>query len=120
MKLTTGPLQFVMTKGLAAIALATLAQQVAAFDTSDFDDVLGYTVVAVTQVEDDFEGCDFDKKIRFDNGWTLTCSSYSYSYSYRPDAVLFAKTLVYRGVNYWAIKVIIDDEIYDMQPVRAR
>jgi hypothetical protein len=91
-----------------------------AIDASDFDDVVGYTVVAVTQVRDEFEGCEHDKKIRFDNGWTLTCSEYSYSYAYRPDAVIFAKVFPFKGVNYWMLKALIDDEFYDMEPVRAK
>lgn len=103
-----------------ALLLVAVAETAMALDASDFDEVVGYTVIAVTQVRGDFEGCDFDKKIRFDNGWTLTCSSYSYSYAYRPDAVIFAKTCPHKGVNYWMIKVLIDDEFYEMQPIRAK
>jgi hypothetical protein len=91
-----------------------------ALDASDFSGIEGWTIAAVTQVRDEFEGCDFDRVIRFDNGWTLTCSEYSYSYSYRPDAVIFAKTMQYRGRSYWMIKALIDDEFYDMQPVPVK
>jgi hypothetical protein len=104
---------------LASIVLVA-STSAKAIDASDFDDLVGYTIVAVTQVNDEFEGCDHDKRIRFDNGWTLTCSEYSYSYAYRPDAVIFAKSFPYRGTTYWMLKALIDDEFYDMEPVRAK
>lgn len=91
-----------------------------ALDASDFDDLVGWTVAASTQVRGDFEGCDFDKKIRFDNGWVLTCSEYSYSYSYRPSAVIFVKSFSLKGRTYWMVKVLIDDEFYEMQPIPAK
>lgn len=91
-----------------------------ALDASDFDDLVGWTILETTQVNGDFEGCDFDKQIRFSNGWTLTCSSYFYSYSYRPETVIFVKSFPYKGQNYWMIKALIGDEIYDMQPIRAK
>ena len=91
-----------------------------ACDPSDFSGMEGWTIAAVTQVRGDFEGCDFDRVIGFDSGWTLTCSEYSYSYSYRPDAVIFAKTMQFRGRSYWMIKALIDDEFYDMQPIPAK
>ena len=103
-----------------ALLLSISATPSVALDASDFADLVGWTVAAATNVRDEFEGCDFDKKIRFDNGWSLTCSSYSYSYAYRPDAVIFTKSFPSRGQNYWMIKVLINDEIYDMQPIKAK
>lgn len=105
---------------LILLSTCALVPHAYALDTSDFDDLIGWTVGASTQVEDDFEGCDFDKQIRFTNGWTLTCSSYSYSYSFMPHAVIFIKSFSHQGKNYWMIKALIDDEFYDMQPVRAK
>ena len=40
--------------------------------------------VIETQVSDAFEGCDFDKRIKFLNGLTFVCSTYSYTYSFMP------------------------------------
>lgn len=37
-----------------------------------------------TQVVDEFEGCEWDKRIDFLNGLTFVCASYSYTYSYMP------------------------------------
>jgi hypothetical protein len=108
------------TSAVIALSLVTGSPPAAALDASDFDAVLGYTVVAVTQARGAFKGCEHDKRVRFENGWTLTCSEYSYNYSYGPDAVIFAKNFEHRGVKYWMLKVLIDDEFYDMQPMRAR
>ena len=105
---------------IASLALVLTATSALALDASDFSELEGWTVAAVTNVRGDFEGCDFDKRIRFENGWTLTCSGYSYSYAYHPDAVIFAKTMEFRGRNYWMVKVLIDDEFYDMQPIPAK
>jgi hypothetical protein len=42
-----------------------------------------------TQVDGDFEGCDFDKRINFTNGLIFVCSTYSYTYSYMPRVKIF-------------------------------
>ena len=104
------------------IFVACLAFPASAFaiDASDLSDMEGWTIVAVTSVEGEFEGCDFDKKIGFRNGWVLTCSDYSYSYSYQPDAVIFAKTFTYKGRSYYSIKALIDDEFYNMEPIPVK
>lgn len=91
-----------------------------AIDASDFSQLEGWTVAAVTQVRDEFKGCDFDRRIRFANGWVLTCSTYSYSYSYMPDAAIFIKSFNYQNRAYWMIKVLIDDEFYEMRPIPAK
>ena len=49
--------------------------------------------VTETQVYDEFEGCEFDKRIKFLNGLTFVCSSYSYTYSYMPKV----KIMVIKG-----------------------
>ena len=104
-----------------ALLPTLLASTVAfALDASDFNGMEGWTVAAVTNVRGDFEGCDFDKRVRFDNGWTLTCSTYSYSYAYHPDAVIFAKSVTVRGRAYWMVKALIDGELYDMELIPAK
>lgn len=91
-----------------------------ALDASDFRGLAGWTVAAVTTVRGDFEGCDFNKLIQFDNGWNLTCSGYSYSYAYHPDAVIFTKLIDLRGRSYWMVKALIDNEFYEMESVPAK
>ena len=80
----------------------------------------GWTIVAVTQVDGTFDGCDHDKKINLANQWVLTCGEYNYSYAYRPDVVVFAKPMAYAGRQMWMVKVLIEDEFYDMRPITAK
>jgi len=67
----------------------------------------GYGVIEETQVNGEFEGCDFDKRVPFLNGLIFVCSEYSYSYSYMPEV------LILKNVNSGNLKVIIDDDEYD-------
>ena len=62
--------------------------------------------VIETQVYDDFEGCDFDKKIKFVNGLTFICSTYSYTYSYMPEVKIMM-------ISGQPPKVYIGGEQYD-------
>ena len=105
---------------LVLVALLLIPTASLAIDASDFSGLEGWTVAAVTQVRDEFQGCDFDRRIRFTNGWALTCGTYSYSYSYMPDAVIFVKNLQYQNRAFWSVQVLIDDEFYDMLPVPAK
>lgn len=45
--------------------------------------------VMKTTVSSEFEGCDFDRRISFDNGLIFVCDSYSYTYSYRPNVKIY-------------------------------
>lgn len=56
---------------------------------------------------DDFEGCDWDRKIILDDSKTLTCATYSYSYSYRPQAVILSN-----GSDW---KMLVGDRVYNMR-----
>ena len=59
-----------------------------------------------TNISDEFEGCDYDKRYELDNGLIFVCNTYSYSYSYRPDV----KIIIPSGATPI---VYIDDEKYD-------
>lgn len=78
--------------------------------------MVGWTISAVTQVDGEFEGCDFDKKIEFTNGMVLECSTYSYTYSYAPTAVIFVNVAKYKDQEFYMIKALIGYDIYDMVP----
>jgi hypothetical protein len=67
----------------------------------------GYAVVEETQVDGEFEGCEFDKRIPFMNGLIFVCSEYSYSYSYMPDV------LILKHIRSGDLKVLVDDDEYD-------
>ena len=74
----------------------------------------GYTVLAVTQVDGEFTGCDWDRPIKLRNGMVLKCRTYSYSYSYAPDAAVFAKSFQHQGKSFAQIRLLVDGEVYDM------
>jgi len=84
---------------------------------SGFSGMQGWTIIAVTQVEDDFEGCDFDKPIKFTNGLVLSCSTFGYTYSFMPRAVIFASSSKFQGTEFYSVKALIGDRLYDMQPI---
>jgi hypothetical protein len=78
---------------------------------------VGYTIVAVKTIkgyvtEDgefktSFEGCQYGRKIVFDDNTYLTCNEYGYQYAYRPDAVLLARN------GTWAM--VVEGDSYDMR-----
>lgn len=86
---------------------------------ADLSRYIGYKIVAKktiagwveqtgTQRKSDtsFEGCNWGRRIVFDDNTYLTCQTYSYSYSYRPDAILLTN-----GTK-WIM--IVDNNSYDM------
>ena len=62
-----------------------MSRSVVALDADDFSELVGFTIVATTNVTGGFEGADFDKQVALDNGMIFTFSTYSYTYSYRPQ-----------------------------------
>jgi len=62
--------------------------------------------VIETQINGEFEGCDFDKRYALTNGLIFVCATYSYSYSYMPDV----KIIIVEGRTPI---IYIDDEQYD-------
>jgi hypothetical protein len=81
------------------------------------DQYVGYRVVAkktiVGYVDKDgtgdksFKGCNFGRKIVFDDNTYLTCTSYGYQYAYRPEAVILVRD------GSW--KMLVENESYEMQ-----
>jgi len=90
------------------------SSQIFAFDHSE---LRGYTMVDEKTIDGDFEGCDFDKKIVFMDGTYLICSTYSYTYTYMPTAFIYTRHFRCQGKVYADIKMVVDDEIYDMQAI---
>jgi hypothetical protein len=91
-----------------------------ALDAYELEELVGWSIVASTQVDGAFEGCDFDKKIRLTNGMSLTCRTYSYSYSYRPRVIVFAQSVTHQGKSFSLIKALINDRLYDMQAIATK
>lgn len=94
--------------------------KVKAIDASDFDDLVGYTVIMCTHASGELEGVDFDKVVKMDNGIVFEFHDYSYFYAYRPEVVIFSKDVAYQGKSITLYKVIIEDEdeIFDVTRVR--
>ena len=107
-------------KLLAGIGLMSLLLSSARAADCDLDEVVGYTLLASKTIEgrieengerkDDFEGCDFDRVIVFTDNTGVRCTSYGYQYAYRPDAYIFA--------NGRSMKMCVEDEMYDVMPLR--
>jgi hypothetical protein len=77
----------------------------------------GWTISSATSISGAFEGCDFGKIIKFADGTSLKCSTYSYSYSYAPDVIIFRKSTSIEGKDYSMVKMMVDGEVYDMSSV---
>jgi hypothetical protein len=117
-----------MLQRIGLLLVALLVCVAAAADIVDeLSSYTGYTIVGTKTVigyrdkngkrSDDFEGCDFDRTIKFDDGTVLTCSSYSYTYAYRPTALILMKTNEYQGRKFASVVMIVEDEAYEMAPV---
>ena len=80
----------------------------------------GWTVASVTSIEGEFEGCGYGKKIVLENGSVFSCAEYNYSYSYSPEVIVFAKTFTYQGKTLISFKLVIDDELFEMESKLAK
>jgi hypothetical protein len=107
----------VVALGLALAQILVLATPADA--ECDLDTLVGYTLVAAKYIagridndgqKDDFEGCDFDRIIVFDDNTGVRCITYSYSYSFHPKAYVFS--------NNSSMKMCVQDQLYDVGPVR--
>ncbi len=110
-------MRLIPISAILVLCFALLTGEALALEQSE---LLGYTLVDEKTIDGDFEGCDFDKKIMFLDGTYLTCATYSYTYSYMPTAYIYARRFEYRGEIYMDVKMIVEDEVYDMYPVRLR
>lgn len=98
---------------LGSGAPMTTAQQTC---SADLGELVGWTIAAVKTIDGEFQGCEFNRVISFTDGSQVRCMSYNYTYSYMPDAVLFARSIVYKGTKHTLIKMCVEDELYDVSP----
>ncbi|WP_064712086.1 hypothetical protein [Rhizobium bangladeshense] len=87
----------------AAISLLLLPSHAWASDLEDLA-MEGYAVALKTQVDGEYEGCDYGKQIGLMNGLIFVCSTYHYHYSYMP------RVLILQQLQTGSIKVIIDND----------
>lgn len=91
----------------------------------DLENLVGYTIVdskTITGWRDDdekddssFNGCSHGRIIYFSDGNKLTCAEYGYMYAYRPTAIIFAREISTQGKKLHDIKMMVEDELYDMR-----
>lgn len=85
---------------VTAFALASLVSPAQAdISERDLESLKGFTIIGAYTVtgfldekgkrSDDFEGCDFDRRIILDDQYIVTCNEYGYKYAYRPKAIIF-------------------------------
>lgn len=106
---------------VASVSLAWFSPQCHAIDASTLGQLEGYTIVAVTNTTGDFEGADFDKVVKLDNGMIFEFHEYDYFYESRPDVIVFAKALTLpTGTTITDYKLVIsdEDEVFDVTRVR--
>lgn len=100
-----------------------------ALDVDDLAELVGYTMVAFSNVRGDFEGADFDKPVALDNRMVFEFTTYNYAYAYRPAVAVFARTLTPEEIQRFGgknipkkpitlYKLVIEDDVYDVRRIR--
>jgi hypothetical protein len=105
---------------LLVLSLAVCAKPCAALEADDLTAYVGYTIVAASSVDGDFEGADFGKTTKLMNGMVFEFQNYSYTYSYMPTAVVLARavTVPSTGRDVTIYVLIVEDEAYDVLRLR--
>ena len=118
-----------MKFAIATTAICTVLMffpELARADLADeLEGLVGYSIVdsrtIVGWYDDDekeegsFNGCSHGRVIKFSDGSALTCAEYGYMYAYRPTAIILAKKLEYGGKSHYDIKMVVEDEVFDMR-----
>jgi len=97
---------------LAAIAMPAQAQ----IQVSTLGQLLGWTVVKDTNISGEFEGADYDKVAKLDDGNVIEFHDYDYFYEYHPEIVIFGKKV--GGVTLYKAVIEGGDEVYDITFVK--
>jgi hypothetical protein len=106
----------VKEKFLLAICFVLSLFSVAASAT-DLGRYVGWTIAAEKTItgyidekgneKSQFDGCNYNWTIIFDDRTVLTCTGYSYHYAYRPQAILLVRN------HSWIM--LVDGDAYDMR-----
>ena len=82
----------------------------------DISNYVGWTIIYAGKVtgyvdekenvQDSFEGCEYDRILILDDSKQVICQTYSYSYAYRPDIVIMK--------NGFSVKACIGNKMYDI------
>ncbi len=79
--------------------------------------LVGWTIVAETSVDGDFNGCEYGRRIRLQDGSVFVCAEYNYSYAYSPEVIVLAKRTSTGNRQLVQIKLLIEGELFEMSPV---
>ncbi len=109
---------------LMALSVVNTASQTSAINAS----LIGFTATTQSYVADEFEGADFGKTVKLDNGMVFEFNTYHYTYSYRPKASVYEKTSSVMEPKKLGIKnptqpitlykLLIKDYVYDVFRLR--
>lgn len=113
---------------LIAIGL-TLSSTTSACEPDNLEELVGFTLIEITAVPGEFEGADFDKVVKLENGMRFEFTSYNYQYEYHPSVAIFAQHLTLerlkelkiqnppqRGITIY--KLLSEDEVYDVRRIK--
>jgi len=81
-------------------------------DVEEMTQLSGYKYVGDSTVSGAFEGADFDKAVKLDNGMVFLFQTFGYTYTYRPSALIF------QYGNSSMYELLIDDEAYSVKRIR--
>lgn len=109
--------RYVICVLLGFIVLIVMAQSaVAQIEVSKLGNLVRWTAVADTYIPDEFEGPNYYKVVRLENGWVIEFSDYDYFYEYHPEIVIFATQL--HGVTLYRAAIDGGDDIYDVRRIK--
>lgn len=92
---------------------SSLAHSWAALSSDDFDNLVGYAVIAKETIEA-FTGCEHGKIIQFQSKRWVTCNDYGSQSKYHTDVVLFARGDMYQGQQHLSCKMVVGRAMYDV------
>jgi hypothetical protein len=85
-------------------------------EVSKLGELVGFTVVADTNIQGEFEGPDFDRVVKLDNGWVVEFHEYDYFYEYHPEVVVLARQI--GTVVLYKVGIEGGDDAYDITRLR--
>src|SRR5262245_10344042 len=109
-------MEAIIKASVIAILALVIAVPAKAIDISTLGQLVGWTVVEDTNITGEFEGADFDKVAKLDNGRIIEFHDYDYFYEYHPEIVIFGKKVA----NVTLYKAVIEggEEVYDITFVK--
>lgn len=84
----------------------------------DLCDIVGYTCLTCTNVVGEFEGADYEKIIKLENGMIFEFNEYNNAYAYQPEVAVFYNQFMYGGRELTTYKLWIEEEMYDVTRIK--